>query len=145
MSWKRKQVITHSGVQVRLAMVFVFWAVILMISLTTLFFINYASISAETGGMVIHDQLLTKMLLISQAKELGIYYGGTMLIFIILIGAYVFVYSHRIVGPIHKMNLLLDKAIKNKEWPKPVGFRKNDAFHEFAHKFNEFVETMKKH
>lgn len=143
--WLRKKFITHAGVQVKLALVFVFWTFIFMPMLAGLFFINYASVSSNTNAMSIHDQLLTQMLLVSQARNLGLYYGGAMLVFSVLIGIYVVVYSHRIVGPIYKMNMLLDKAIEKKEWPKPVKFRKGDAFHEFAAKFNHFVETMRRH
>jgi len=143
--WHRKKFITHTGVQVKLAVIFVFWTFIFMLMLVGLFFINYASVSSDTNAMSIHDQLLTQMLLVSQARNLGLYYGGATLVFSLLIGFYVLVYSHRIVGPVHKMNLLLDKAIEKKEWPKPVKFRKSDAFHEFAEKFNRFVETMRRH
>lgn len=139
---KRRQVFTNLNVQVRLALVFLFCAFMLIICLACLFVINYAKISSKTDGLEIQNQLIAKMLLIEQAQSLGIYYGLAMLVFVGLMTVYVVVYAHRLVGPIHKMNMILEKAIQEKDWPKPVKFRKGDAFHEFAHKFNKFVETM---
>lgn len=143
MKWQRKKFITHFKVQSQLAFIFIFWTLVLLGSLIAIFFINYSSISTDTGGMSIHDQLLTKMLLVAQAKDLMIYYGIAILAYTILIAIYVMAYAHRIVGPIHKMNMLLDDCIEKNEWPHHVRFRKGDAFHEFATRFNKFIDLMK--
>ena len=124
-------------------MVFVFWSVVLLLSLLGLFFINYGSIRVDTGSLVLHDQLLARSLLVEQAKQLAITFGITMFVFIVLMGFYVMAYAHRMTGPIHKMNMVLQKATQERTWPKHLSFRKADAFHELAKNFNEFVETMK--
>ncbi len=142
--FKRTNFITHWRQQVGLALVFVSWSLVLVVCLTGLFFINYATIRTDTGAFTMHDQLLARMLLVEQAKQLAITYGLTILVFLILTGLYVVAYSHRMTGPIYKMNMILKKAAEEGSWPKHLSFRKHDAFHELAKNFNTFVETMKK-
>jgi methyl-accepting chemotaxis protein len=141
--FRRTRFITHFRQQAKLASVFVLWAVVLMLCLIGLFFVNYATISTETGSLVTHDQLVTKMFLVEQAFQLAWTFGSVMLIFVILMGLHVMAYAHRMTGPIFKMNRVLKNAAHNQDWPKPFKFRKGDAFHELADSFNHFVEVMK--
>lgn len=140
--FRRRQVITHWKEQSRLASVFLFWSLILVAILLGLFFINYASIRADAGPLTINDQAVARMLLVDQARQLALWYGGCILLYLILVAGYVLAYSHRITGPIHKLNIYLKKATHNKAWPEPLSFRKNDGFHDLADNFNKFLEAM---
>jgi ABC-type multidrug transport system fused ATPase/permease subunit len=141
--FKRTKFITDWRQQSALAMVFVFWSVVLVLTLLGLFFINYASIRVDTGPLQMHDQLLARSLLVDQAKQLALTFGTTILVFIVLMAFYVMAYAHRMTGPVHKLNMILKKAADEQAWPKHLSFRKSDAFHELAKNFNHFVEAMK--
>ncbi len=141
--FKRTKFITHFRHQVGLALVFMSWSAVLVCILIGLFFINYASIRTDTGALTIHDQLLARMLLVDQAKQLALSYGIAMLVFLVLVGLYVMAYAHRMTGPIHKLNLILKKSTEEKSWPKHLSFRKHDAFHDLAKNFNHFIDAMK--
>jgi len=139
----RLRVLTHGKTQIRLASLFVLWFVVFVIIFATIFFINFADLSSRTEGLRIHDQLATKMLLVEQSRDLALWYGGGALVFAILMWIYMMVYSHRLTGPIYKLERVLEKAIHNRQLPdKPLNFRQTDAFHEMARLFNEFVEKV---
>lgn len=136
--------ITDWRTQSNLAGIFVIWSLFLVLILVGLFFMNYASVSEQTAGLNIHDELVAQMLLVEQSRQLAIFYGAAILLFIMLMGFHVMVYTHRVTGPIYKLNKVMDEAIHNKQWPKrPLSFRSSDSFHELAQKFNQFVEAMK--
>lgn len=142
--WQRKMVITDWKTQSNLAVMFVFWSLFLVLVLVGVFFVNYASVAKQTAGLNIHDELVAQMLLVEQSRQLAFFYGAAIFIFVALIGFYVLVYTHRITGPIYKLNKVMDEAIQNKDWPKaPLSFRSGDSFHEMAQKFNQFVDVMK--
>lgn len=142
--FRRTKILSNLKVQSQLGFVFAFWSIALVIVLSGLFFINYSQISSGTDGMLIHDGLLTRSLLIDQAMQLAIWYGGVVFLFVILMSFHVMIYAHRLTGPIFKLNRILDEAIEKKDWPKAFVFRKGDAFQDLAQKFNTFCETMKK-
>lgn len=141
--FRRTKILSNLKVQSQLGLVFAFWSIALVIVLSGLFFINYSQISSGTDGMLIHDGLLTRSLLVEQAMNLAIWYGSVIFLFIILMSLHVMIYAHRLTGPIFKLNKILDESIKSKQWPKSFVFRKGDAFQDLAQKFNTFCETMK--
>jgi sensor histidine kinase YesM len=95
--------------------------------------------------MTIHDQLLTRKLLVDQSMDLAVWYGGSVLIFCVLLWIYMLVYVHRLTGPIYKLQQLLEKCTHNRSLPEyDLKFRKGDGFHELADKFNDFVQMLKK-
>jgi methyl-accepting chemotaxis protein len=93
--------------------------------------------------MAIHDQLLTRTVLVDQTKELAIWYGIAFLTYILLTWAYVVVFSHRMTGPVYKMTKLLERATEKQEWPEKLKLRNSDAFPQLSLAFNQFVEVMK--
>lgn len=125
----------------KLASVFLLWFSLFALAFAAMFFIQFSEVSSRTEGMLIHDQLTTKMLLVDQAKGLALWYGGGAFLFAVLMWSYMMVYSHRLTGPIYKMERMLEKCIHNKSLPdRKLSFRRTDAFHELAGLFNEFIE-----
>lgn len=142
--WRRLKVITHGKEQTKIATVFLFWFVVFTALLTSIYFLRYAELSNQTENMLIHDRLVTQMLLVSQAKDLALWYGGTFLIFSILLWVYMLVYMHRLTGPIYKLQKLLEKCTHNRSLPdSDLRFRKGDGFHSLADQFNAFVHSLK--
>lgn len=139
----RKQFLTHKSTQIKLASVFLLWFMVFVALFGFIYFTNFSSFTAGTEGLHFSDELLIKMLLIQQGKELTLYYGMAALGYIALVWLYMIVYSHRLTGPIYKMTRILKNATHNKDWPEDLKFRKNDAFSELAKAFNEYVAVMK--
>lgn len=140
----RFKVVTHKDVQFRLATAAMLWFLVFAAALAALFFFNYVHIAERTQDLNIHDELVTRMLLVQQAKELAFWYGGSIFVFMVLIWFYLTVYSHRLTGPIYKFEKMLEKCIHNKSLPeRELKFRKTDAFHGMADLFNQFVETIR--
>lgn len=140
----RYKFITHKGIQFKLATTFLIWFVVFLMTVTGIYFLNFSGTASRAEEMQIHDELVTKMLLVDQAQDLAIWYGTTVVIFALLMWLYFMAYSHRLTGPIYKMEKLLEKSIHNRNLPdEPLSFRKTDAFHELADKFNQFVEVAK--
>lgn len=138
----RRKFITHKKVQFRLASIFLVWFFVFISIFGAIYVFNFSAASNRTEGMLIHDQLLTKMLLVDQTKDLAIWYGLAAVVYIIFCWGYLLIYSHRLTGPIYKMNMILDKAIKNRSFPERIKFRKEDAFHDLADKFNEWLDVV---
>lgn len=139
----RWRVLTHKRVQIQLASIFLLWFVVFIAGTATIFMVSFSSVSDRTKDMLIHDKLLTNMLLVEQTKQLALYYGLATLVYLILAWSYVLVYSHRLTGPVYKLTRIIDKAIHNKTWPDRITLRKTDAFPELAQKWNELVKIMK--
>jgi len=126
----------------KIASTFMLWFIVFLTACISIFFLRFAEVADRTSEFRIHDQLATKLLLIDQAKDLAIWFGGICVVFGILMWVYMMVYTHRLTGPIFKMQKALEKAIHNRSLPdKKLKFRKTDAFHELAELFNQFVET----
>lgn len=141
--FRRLKFLTHSKVQFQLATTLIIWFFVLVTIFAFIFFQNFKLASQRTDGMSIHDQLLTKTLLVEQTKDLAVWYGAIFLAYIVLTWAYVVVFSHRMTGPVYKMTKLLERAAENKEWPGKFTLRNSDAFPQLATAFNHFVEVMK--
>lgn len=139
---RRWRVLTHRKVQFRLASVFLFWVVAFLAISACIYFLHFASAASRAEQLPLHDELLTKMLLVDQARELILLYGAAVILFLALIWIYLMVYAHRLTGPIYKLEKMLEHSIHNRQLPGPLKFRKSDAFHELAEKFNAFVETF---
>lgn len=139
----RFKVFTHRGTQFRLATTFLICFIFYSLIYAAIFLLNFSDVANQTDGMQIHDQLTTKMLLVLQAKQLAIWYGGASIAFGLLAWLFMVVYSHRLTGPVYKLEKVLENCIHNNDLPtKKLGFRKTDAFHELADIFNEFVEKV---
>jgi len=140
---KRKKVLTYFPVQAKLAAVFVFWALILVIVILGLFFVTYVQSSHLADDLPTSEQYFAKMLLIEQSKSMAIMFGGVILLFLAIMGSYILIYTHRLTGPVYKMRRVLETAAESGEWPGRVTFRKKDAFQDLAKAFNAFTEKMK--
>lgn len=135
---------THRSVQAKFATSLTVWFIFFLLSFIFVFFTNYAISSEKTELMLVHDQLLTKSLLLQQSKNLLLLYGLAACVFFVLMWFYIVIYSHRLTGPIYKLTRILEKAIETGELPHKVSFRKSDAFKELAHTFNVFIEKVDK-
>lgn len=140
---RRKKVLTYFHVQAKLAGLFVLWAFILILTVVALFFVTYSQTSSQADGLPTHEQFFTKMLLVEQAQHMAVMFGATILAFLILMGGYILIYTHRLTGPIFKLKRTLEEAAATNTWPKPISFRKKDSFHDLAKAFNNFIESMK--
>ncbi len=138
--FRRLRFLTHSQVQLRLATTFAIYFFAFMAVMTFIFLFNFASLSERAESLPIHDQLLTKILLVDQGRNLAFGYGLAVSLYCFLMWAYLLIYSHRLTGPIYKINKTLEKALDAKEWPSPITLRKSDAFHELAETLNRFLE-----
>ncbi|MBN8554543.1 MAG: methyl-accepting chemotaxis protein [Deltaproteobacteria bacterium] len=145
MKFKRFHILTHKPVQMKLASVFLLWFIVFIASFLLLFAINFSMASSRTQELsMVHDRLLTNAILVDQTKNLAFYYGIASLVYFVLVWIYMLVYSHRLTGPVFKLTHHLDRATKAGEIPKPIKFRKSDAFHELAESFNHFVVMLEK-
>jgi len=142
-SIRRKKVFTYFHDQAKLAGIFVLWAFILILTVVALFFVTYSNTSTQADSLPVHEQLFAKMLLIEQAQHMATMFGATVLAFLILMGGYIMIYTHRLTGPVYKLRKTLEEATANSAWPKPISFRKKDSFHDLAKAFNKYIETMK--
>ncbi|TVQ78921.1 MAG: hypothetical protein EA369_05905 [Bradymonadales bacterium] len=142
--FRRLKVVTHGKEQTQIASVFLFWFMVFALVITSLYFLNYAEVASRADDMPIHDRLLTQMLLLEQAKDFAIWYGGAVLAFCALLWVYMLVYVHRLTGPVYKLQRLLDECSQTGRLPDTdLKFRKNDGFHELAARFNTFVRSLK--
>lgn len=140
--FRRMRFLTHSKVQLQFASMFLLWFVVLLATFVLIFFATFQAESLRTNDMQIHDQLITKMLLVEQIKHLALWYGLAAFFYIVLTCIYVLAFSHRMTGPVYKLTKILEKAAKDREWPKNITFRKTDAFPELAVAFNQYCEAM---
>ena len=141
--FNRWRVLTHKKVQVQLASLFLIWFAVFIVGAALLFLISFSTASDRTQGMLIHDKLVTNMLLVEQTREIAMYYGFATAAYVLLAWAYVIVYSHRLTGPVYKITKMMNEAIEKKTWPDEVHFRTSDAFHEMADTFNRLMASLK--
>ena len=71
-----------------------------------------------------------------------IYFGMSAVAFVLMVGLGV-LYSHRIVGPLHRLNSHMKEIALGGE-PAPVNFRRGDQFQELAESFNAMIARLKK-
>ena len=138
--FRRVRFLSNRRVQFRLASVFLMWLLAFLSIFGFIFYMNFAMFSERTAAMNIHDQLLTKLLLVEQSKTLALWYGLAILAYIFLMFSYVLVYSHRLTGPIDKITKIFEKAAESGEFPKKIILRKSDSFTELADAINKFIE-----
>ena len=84
-----------------------------------------------------------------EARDL-LYHELHVIILILVIFSFIFliittligvVFSHRVAGPLYKLNLVMTK-IKEGNLEERAKFRPNDEFFETANNFNEMLETI---
>jgi hypothetical protein len=75
------------------------------------------------------------------SHQFNIFFFITALVCVFFIYYFGLILSHRISGPIFKINKSIDEMIETKKIIK-LNFRKNDYFHEHAHKINELLEKI---
>ncbi len=51
-------------------------------------------------------------------------------------------FSHKMVGPIYKIRLILDRSVENGEKPEGIRLRRGDAFKDLADSLNRFIKKM---
>jgi hypothetical protein len=142
--FRRHQFVTHRRVQFRLASVFILWFVVFLAAFGFLYFLNFSIAIGRTDYMTVHDRILAKSLLVDQALDLALWFGGALVAFVTLVWIYLVVYSHRITGPIYKLENLLKTAVSEEKVPDfELSFRKHDAFHSLAKDFNAFVNMIR--
>ena len=71
-----------------------------------------------------------------------VYFGISAVAFVLMVGLGV-LYSHRIAGPLHRLNSHM-KAIALGGEPAPVNFRRRDQFQELAETFNAMIAGLRK-
>lgn len=143
---RRYRFLTHRRVQFKLASQFVLWFLVFLAAFGFIYFLHFSSQLDDTDYMTINDQILTRTLLVDQALELAVWFGSALVAFVFLIWCYLVVYSHRLTGPVHKLEMMLREATEKKQLPQiQLSFRKHDAFHNLAIEFNQFVEMVRNH
>jgi methyl-accepting chemotaxis protein len=71
-----------------------------------------------------------------------LYFGVSGLVFVLMMGLGI-LYSHRIAGPLHKLNHKM-KQIASGEDLSPLNFRRKDQFQELAESFNAMIVKLRK-
>ena len=143
---RRYQFVTHKNTQFKLASVFILWFVVFLASFAFIYFLHFSLLIERTDMMSIHDQLLAKTLLVDQALQLGLWFGIALVGFVFLVWCYLVVYSHRLTGPVHKLENLLKSSVEEGKVPDfELTFRKHDAFHGLAKEFNQFIQMVSEH
>lgn len=116
------------------------WLLAFVAIFCLIFFVNFAAFSERAESMSIHDQLLTKVLLVEQSKSLALWYGIAIVAYIALMFVYVLAYSHRLTGPIYKITKIFEHAAQSGDLPKKIVLRKSDAFTELADAINKYID-----
>jgi methyl-accepting chemotaxis protein len=140
----RLKFLTYRKVQLRLVGIVLVCLLLFMGFFSVVYMNAVANAPGRTKEVVVQDQLITQMLLVEQTRDLAVIYGFAAFIFILLICFYLIVYSNRLTGPIFKLTRIIETSVTQGELPKPVRFRKDDAFKELAEAFNKFLETVEK-
>lgn len=78
-----------------------------------------------------------------QQSSMEIVFIVTAIIVAIFIIAYGVFLSHRVAGPLYRMNRYLEEN-KGKDNPSELRFRKGDYFPELAENFNKYVKELNK-
>lgn len=66
---------------------------------------------------------------------------GLVLLIVLCSGGLVL--SHRVAGPIYRMRMHIQDAIKTGDISKDLSFRKKDYFHELATEYNELLAKLR--
>ena len=101
--------------------------------------INVVEKAAEYG---LKQDILTTAFIIVQRKELLLRLFAFLGLNLLLIGIFAFFYSHRVSGPIYR----LEKALKNladSDALQEIHFRRNDLFHGLAEHFNAAIRKLR--
>lgn len=138
----RFRVLTHKQIQLRLESIFLLWFLVFLALFGAIFLINFATVSQRITELPLSDQLLAKMVLVNQTRDLAKYYGLAMLVYCVFVWFYVIVYSNRLTGPVYNMTKTLERAAKKGLIPKNIKFRKTDAFPELEIAFNDFLKSI---
>ncbi len=96
----------------------------------------------QTGikaGIPIESEYFT--FISNSSHQFNIFFLSTSLLAILIIYYFGLLLSHRIAGPLFKINKSIDEMIKTKKIVK-ISLRKNDYFPEHAHKLNELLEKI---
>lgn len=141
---RRKQILTHRGIQIRLASYAVLGLLVFVVLYGIIFMYTYRLGSQETELMAIHDQLLTKTILVSHSQNLLLWYGLGALVYFAGLWIFIIRYSHRMTGPIFKLVQILDRATEENKLPEKLQFRKGDAFTDLEQSFNAFIDSLQK-
>ena len=70
------------------------------------------------------------------------YFGVSAVAFVLMVGLGL-LYSHRIAGPLHRLNSHMKEIASGRE-PAAVKFRRGDQFQELAENFNAMIARLEK-
>ena len=135
----RSHILTHRGLQLKIAGILVVSFVVFVALAGFLFVNNYQNVRTMSDGLEAHDSLMAKLLLVKQSKDLFWKFGFAMLAYMLCVSSYLMIYIHRMTGPVYKLTKVLEQAVQNNSWPKNIKFRKSDAFPELEQNFNYFL------
>lgn len=115
-------------------------AISLLFASNVLFFWNMTQ-DARAAGLA-PDNPFFDFLQEQKSTLSMLYFGVSALVFLLMTGLGVR-YSHRIAGPLYRLNSHM-KGIADGAEPAPVNFRRGDQFQELAANFNAMIAQLKK-
>ena len=139
--WRAKYIINprFQFFMIGFALIQSFLAIGILYALNVYFFHRFNSMGVASGipSNHIYFQFL---------NEQQLFFGQAILVVSAVLGALivgsVVVVSHRIAGPIYRMNKHIEEIAKG-ESPKEINFRKSDFFPEISEVFNKMVLKLK--
>lgn len=136
---RRKQYIVNPAVQYKFFLLILLSVLIpTLLTFTSLFHIIH-SIVLEAQ---VNNELVYTALLLLGRKIYVVLFVGFVFITILLLN-WGLIFTHRIVGPIYRLERELDNVISGKKISK-IRFRKNDAFKSLAEKVNTIITRLQK-
>ncbi len=139
---QRKVYLINPSFQLRVTSYFIILAVINILvfyGCVYYFFDMFISKGAELGLPKNHALFLFMKEQLGQMTSVFIF-TSLITVFIILVAGVII--SHRIAGPMYRLNKDLKEMAKNQEL-KSLKFRKKDFFQEIPEAFNQVVESFK--
>ncbi len=133
----RKHIFVNSQIQLKL--LFLILLSVLIPTFLTFLSLHYLMQSILTNAKVHSDTMHTTLLFVSNQMFAILVIG---FIFIAtLLAAWGLIFIHRIVGPLYRLEIEVDKIIAGKKTQK-IRFRKNDYYASLASKINILIEKV---
>lgn len=121
------------------------YALFIAVSMTLVFYIANLFFFYKIMGIANHLQLPPEHPFFNFIAEQKLYmntiFGITAAVSILLIGLFGMFWSHRVAGPIYKVQLHMQKIIDDKVFSR-ITFRKGDSFMELADSINAAFEAL---
>lgn len=119
--------VTMGGLTVMTGYAFIFYY---FVKENYMILVDMADMTKEAKDLLYHELHVIILLLIA--------FSVLFLIITTIIGI---VFSHRVAGPLYKLNLVISK-IKEGNTDERCHFRPNDEFREIANNFNEMLNSI---